>query len=182
MAIPTLNAVGFCAHYSSQGDWAFDFALELSKQHKIKLNVFHFLSDPYRPDEDTVSHLSDKERDKLAIEREKELRLYYDKRSGDYLDVGFRLCEHAEWVELHRCLLVREFQVLVLGYTETGVRFGRLPIEEFAESFVCPVVLVGPDSPDNIILNSRAAMMKSKLCLDNKNWQVINGVEKNLKS
>ena len=77
--------------------------------------------------------LSGAERAKLAIEREKELRLYYDRRAGDYLDVGFRLCEHAEWVELHRCLLVREFQVLVLGHIRTGVTFGRRPIEEFAD-------------------------------------------------
>jgi hypothetical protein len=182
MAIPTLNAVGFCAHYSQQGDWAFDYALELSRQHKVKLNVFHFLSDPYHPDDDSVGQLSRHERDKLAIEREKELRLYYDKRAGDYLDVGFRLCEHAEWVELHRCLIVREFQVLVLGYTKQGVNFGRNPIEKFAEAFICPVVLVGPDSPDHLHLNSRAEMISSKLCLENKNCQVINQAEKNIKT
>ena len=49
MTIPTFNAVGFCANYSKQGDWAFDFALQISQTHKVQLNVFHFLKDPYDP-------------------------------------------------------------------------------------------------------------------------------------
>jgi len=176
MAIPTFNAVGFCAHYSKQGDWAFDYALRLSQIHQIQLNVFHFLSDPYNAADDSVESLSETERAKLAIEREKELRLYYDKRAGDYLDVGFRLCEHAEWVELHRCLLVREFQVLVLGYVSGEAHFGKKPIEEFAESFICPVVLVGPDRQDRYHLNSRAVLIADSLGLDKEGWSSIKSI------
>ncbi|MCB2229800.1 universal stress protein [bacterium] len=173
MAIPTLNAVGFCAHYSDPGDWAFDYALQLSRAHQVRLNVFHFRSDPYDPDDTFADSLSDTERAKLAIEREKELRMYYDKRAGDYLEVGFRLCEHAEWVELHRCLVVREFQLLVLGYVEKDVSFGRRPIEEFADAFVCPVVLVGPDRPDQLHLNSRAELIIDKLGLQPGGWSLL---------
>lgn len=173
MAIPTLNAVGFCAHYSDQGDWAFDYALQLSRLHKIRLNVFHFLSDPYNPDDKSIDSTSGEERAQLAIERERELRLYYDKRAGDYLEVGFRLCEHAEWVELHRCLVVREFQVLVLGYVGSVANFGRRSLEEFAESFICPIVLVGPNRPDEFRLNSRASLIADKLGLRNKAWRPL---------
>lgn len=173
MAIPTLNAVGFCAHYSKAGDWAFDFALQLSRNHGVQLNVFHFLSDPYDPNDNLADVLSDEDRARLAIEREKELRLYYDKRAGDYLDVGFRLCEHAEWVELHRCLVVREFQVLVLGYVRRNASFGRRPIEAFADSFICPVILVGPDRPDQLHLNSRAQLIADKLGLESETWTGI---------
>ena len=173
MAIPTLNAVGFCAHYSKQGDWAFDFALQLSRNRRLKLNVFHFLSDPYAPSDDSIDRLTKEERARLAIEREKELRLYYDQRAGDYLNVGFRLCEHAEWVELHRCLVVREFQVLVLGYVGPGASFGRRSITEFAEAFVCPVVLVGPDRPDELHLNSQAQMILNGLQLEDAGWSPI---------
>ncbi len=173
MAIPTLNAVGFCAHYSDPGDWAFDYALRLSKEHQLKLNVFHFLSDPYNPDDHFADDLSKEERAKLAIEREKELRMYYDGRAGDYLDVGFRLCEHAEWVELHRCLVVREFQVLVLGYVGSKAMFGKRPIEEFAENFICPVVLVGPDHAYQYRLNSRAKIIIEKLGIKNQNWSLV---------
>ena len=173
MAIPTLNAVGFCAHYSDAGDWAFNYALHLSQRHKVKLNVFHFLADPYDPQGGAPVPASPVERARLAVEREKELRLYYDRRAGDYLDVGFRLCEHAEWVELHRCLVVREFQVLVLGYVRRGATFGRRPIEEFAEAFVCPVILVGPDRPDQFRLNSPARMIFDKLELPRDSCSLV---------
>jgi len=171
MAIPTFNAVGFCAHYSEPGDWAFNYALRLSRRRQVKLNVFHFLNDPYHPQKDRL--LSPAEQAKLAVEREKELRLYYDHMAGDYLEVGFRLCEHSEWTELHRCLVVREFQVLVLGYLRKGATFGRRPIEEFAGAFVCPVVLVGPDSPDQFHLNSPARMILDKLELESESWSLL---------
>lgn len=181
MAIPTLNAVGFCAHYSDQGDWAFDYALKLSKSHSLQLNVFHFLSDPYSNEDDTIEKMGPDERNRLAIKKEKELRMYYDDRAGDYLDVGFRLCEHAEWTELHRCLLVREFQVLVLGYIAKGIKFGRFPIEEFTEKFICPVVLIGPKGPNQIYLNSRAALMANKLGLDDIPWKRLTPNQPNIK-
>ncbi|MBD3401836.1 universal stress protein [candidate division GN15 bacterium] len=171
MAIPTLNAVGFCAHYSRQGDWAFDYALRLSRNHQLKLNVFHFLTDPYAVDDsDRVEQLSPEARARLAIEREKELRLYYDQRAGDYLEVGFRLCDNPEWVELHRCLVVREFQLLVLGYVGPDAYFGGRPITRFADSFVCPVVLVGPDDPRQFHLNSQAQLIAASLDLEGAGW------------
>jgi hypothetical protein len=163
MTIPTLNAVGFCAHYSPAGDWAFDYALGLSKRHGIQLNVFHFLVDPYDPDATPPRHLSRIELEALAVEKERELRLYYDDRAGDYLEVGFRLCEDNEWVELHRCLVEREFQILVLGYPGRDATFGRWPIEQFAERFACPVVLVGPTHPGELHLNSPAALVTDRL-------------------
>ncbi|MGD8362715.1 MAG: universal stress protein [Gemmatimonadota bacterium] len=165
MAIPTLNAVGFCAHYSEQGDWAFDYALELTRRHAIQLNVFHFLVDPYDPGAGPPAWLPADELEKLIVERERELRLYYDDRAGDYLEVGFRLCEDNEWLELHRCLVDREFQILVLGYPARDACFGGKPMEEFAESFVCPVVLVGPDDPRHFHLNEAAALISDKLGL-----------------
>ncbi len=174
MAIPTLNSVGFCAHYSEQGDWAFDFALKLSRNQSLQLNVFHFLTDPYADQLDDIDRLWPDERERLAIQKEKELRMYYEDRAGDYLNVGFRLCEHAEWTELHRCLLVHEFQVLVLAYITKGIKFGRYPIEEFAEKFIAPVVLIGPKSAEQIYLNSRAILIEDKLDLDRKQWKSLN--------
>jgi hypothetical protein len=173
MAIPTLNAVGFCAHYSDPGDWAFDYALRLARLHQVRLNVFHFLTDPYDPSDSHAASLSGAERAALAIERERDLRLYYDLRAGDYLDVGFRLCEHTEWVELHRCLVVREFQVLVLAHIREGATFGRHRIEEFAESFICPVILVGPQRPDQIRLNSPARLIVDKLGIESEAWALV---------
>ena len=171
MTIPTLNAVGFCAHYSEQGDWAFDYALELSRRHGIQLNVFHFLANPYDPDALPPRYLSPEDSSKLIVERERELRMYYDERAGDYLEVGFRLCEDNEWIELHRCLVDREFQILVLGYPAWDSQFAGKPMEEFAESFVCPVVLVGPDGPRQFHLNCAAGLISSKLGLPEGSWE-----------
>lgn len=173
MTVVTINAVGFCAHYSQEGDWAFDFALQLSRRREAPLHVFHFLSDPYDPTDDRAERMSPDERAKEAIAREKELRLYYDQRAGDYLKVGFRLCEDREWTELHRCLVIREFQVLVLGYVGPSAIFAGRPIEEFAHSFVSPVVLVGPNSSSELRLNSRAALIADKLGIPEGTWSLI---------
>jgi len=163
MTVLSVDAVGFCAHYSEVGDWAFDFALALSRRWSAPLKVFHFLSDPYNPDDHTAEELSTHERAKLAVQRERELRLYYDERAGDYLEVGFRLCEDPEWTELHRCLLIREFQVLVLGYVTPAATFAGRPIEDFAAAFVAPVALVGPTNRHELHVNPQAALLSDKL-------------------
>jgi hypothetical protein len=165
MTAVALNAVGFCAHYSQQGNWAFDYALRLSREKSLQLNVFHFLADPYDPEDATGKGMSREEKAHLSIELERELRMYYDELAGDYLEVGFRLCEDNEWTELHRCLLKREFQVLVLGYVNEDATFGGKPILEFANEFVSPVVLVGPNYPDEFYLNGAAALISDKLGL-----------------
>ncbi len=173
MTVPAINAVGFCAHYSRQGDWAFEYAVQLAQRRHKKLNVFHFLADPYDPfDEGPVNFSSRQYRDFL-IEREKELRLYYDARLGDYLEVGFRLCEDKEWTELHRCLYDREFQVLVLGCPDEDASFAGRPIREFASSFACPLIMVGPDSPETIHLNAPAALLADTFGLNDEPWQRV---------
>jgi hypothetical protein len=173
MTQTTINAVGFCAHYSTQGDWAFEFALDLARRGEHRLNVFHFLADPYDPSDHTGELLSPSAKATLAVAQERELRLYYDERGGDYLDIGFRLCEDPEWTELHRCLTRREFQVLVLAYPEPGATFAGKPLEEFAHSFVCPVVLVGPGSPGEIRLNRPARLLGDSLGIGPRDFELV---------
>ena len=176
MTIPRIESVGFCAHYSEQGDWAFDYALELCRQGGLRLNVFHFLSSPYEPDDGRMKQLPPDELERIAVERERELRLYYDQKAGDYLEVGFRLCYDDSWTELHRCLMIQEFQLLVLAVPEDGCRFSRHAIEEWAETFISPVVLMGPDRPEQFRLNSRAALLVDRLGIPEGQWSVIQGV------
>jgi len=171
-----IESVGFCAHYCPQGDWAFEFALRLARAHGLRLNIFHFIVDPYDPDARVPQALSAEDRARRAIQLERELRMYYDARLGDYLDAGFRLCEDPEWTELHRCLTKREFQVLVLGYPLYLATFGGVPIEKFVTHFVCPVVLVGPSSPLEIHLNQPAALIADKLTLGGKRYSVLQAV------
>lgn len=176
MTIPTLNAVGFCAHYSEQGDWAFEYALRLARLYEVPLNVFHFLADPYDPGAEAPDGLSRSERADLIIRKERELRMYYDQLAEDYLDVGFRLCEDNEWSELHRCLLIREFQILVLAYPEWNATFAGRDLEDFADAFVCPVVLVGPVRRAQYHLNRPAALLAGQLDLEGS-WTELALVE-----
>ena len=139
----------------------------------MPLKVFHFLTDPYDPLAVPPTGVPREETRRLAVQKERELRLYYDARAGDYLNVGFRLCEDNSWRELHRCLLVREFQVLVLGYVAPDAHFAGKPLQTFADSFVCPVVLVGPDDARQFRLNGAAALVSDKLRLPAGSWERI---------
>jgi len=173
VAIPTLNAIGFCAHYSEEGDWAFHYALRLARLLRIRLNVFHFLTDPYDPEAVRPNFAPREELNRVIAARERELRMYYEERAGDYLDVGFRLCEDNEWLELHRCLVDDEFQALVLGFAGSEATFSGKPIAEFACSFICPVVLVGPDSPTQFQVNEAAALLGHKMGFKEGSWEKI---------
>jgi len=61
----------------------------------------------------------------------------------------------------------------VLGYAEPSATFAGRPIEEFAHSFVSPVVLVGPHGPDELRFNSRAALIADKLGIPEGTWSLI---------
>jgi hypothetical protein len=176
MTIPRIEAVGFCANFSDPGDWAFRYALKLAESNGFQLNVFHFLSDPYDPCDDTEQRYTRSELSRLACERERDLRMYYDELAGEYLEVGFRLCFDDSWRELHRCLAGHEFQILVLANPGPGTVFSGKPIEKFADSFVCPVVLVGPDRPDQFSLNSRAALLVDRFDIPSGKWNRIESV------
>ena len=173
MTVPRISAVGFCAHYSPTGDRAFQFALEIAREHEKQLNVFHFLIDPYDPEPARPDRYTRQDLSQLVLERERELRLYYDEMAGDFLEIGFRLCYDDSWRELHRCLAHREFQMLVLAKPEADSWFCRHPIDTFAEHFVCPVVLVDADEASPLRLNSTAALVAEKLHLPAVGWEPI---------
>jgi hypothetical protein len=173
VTILAIRSVGFCAHYSGPGDWAFSLALAIARSRGLRLNIFHFLADPYAKQAAVPATLSKAARVQSLIERERELRTYYDARLGDYLKAGFRLCEQRSWAELHRCFSKREFQVLVLARPSIDAFFGGVPLEEFAGCFVCPVVLVGPSHPGELCLNPPAALLSAQLDLASSDYRVL---------
>jgi len=178
MTTLSIDTVGLCAHFSPQGDWAFEFALTLARRREVQLNIFHFLADPFDPTDRTGRYLQPDDRARLIIERERDLRFRYEDRLGDYLLAGFRLCEENEWKELHQCLTKREFQVLVMPWPDPDSSFGARPIADFVDAFVCPVVTVGPDSPYDLVLNRPAAHIASQLGLAPGGWTVVGGDSK----
>ncbi len=166
MTTPRIEGVGVVTHYSTQGDWAFDTAFQIAKSLGAQLNVYHFMTSPYESPLG-ISPSMVPSRDfcpKALAKAERFLREHYDERLGDYLNVGFRLCANGRHNrELRRCLMRKEWQILILPYTETGANFGGMPIEEFAYRFISPLMLVGPDDPRQIRVNAAAMLVKDWL-------------------
>lgn len=174
-----MNGIGLCAIFARQGDWAFDYALSLARHHKTKLNIFHFLDSPYTLRRDVV--FVDAEKTKTAqvtpdliAKKDKEMRETYEERLGDYVEVGFRLCEGNDEYELRKCFKKGDYEVLVIGYKEKGAAFGgTTTIEEFAAKFKGPIILLGPDSADSFYINEHARMRLDDLLIPNGNWKLI---------
>ncbi len=167
MTTPGIKAIGYCVNYSKQGEWAFSLALDLARRNGLQLNIFCFVSDPYdKGDDKQPPHAAVDEAS--LIEMEKLMRLHYDERLGDYLDAGFRLCRENEWTELHRCLCKHEFQLLVLARPTLEATFGDRLLTRFAQDFVCPVVLVGPDAETDLVFNDPARLMAYRLGWDDE--------------
>lgn len=168
MTVQAIRGVGYCARMTRSGDWAFDYSLELALRHDVRLDIFFFPTPPSRPHaprgrSGEMAELPDEQK----VQMEKDVRLYYDEMLGDFVNVGFRLCEGDEDPELRRCLLVRkEYDVLVLAYEGFHCRFGSRSIEEFAESMPCPTVLVGPERPGQYFVNSPAGLSLDRLGLE----------------
>jgi len=162
-----VNDVGFCAEFSRQGDWAFEYALSVARSAGRGLKVFYVPGLTW--DEPDVPKLAPHEIDAL----DRRVREYYDPRLGDFTDVGFRICEGLADAELHRCMMHQEYQVLVLPYRDFGIRFAGRTIEEFAYGFGGPVVLVGPERPKQFMVNPSAALLSLQLNLDQGEWTVL---------
>lgn len=174
-----MHGVGLCAIFSRQGDWAFDYALTLARKHNTKLNVFHFLESPYAYRRDVV--FVDEKKEKTAVvspeliaEKDKELRLNYDDRLGDYTEVGFRLCEGSDEWELKKCFKRGDYEVLVIGYQGKNADFGgTTTIEKFASKFKGAVVLIGPDSPDQYYVNAKGRELLEQLDIPDGKWKAL---------
>ncbi len=168
MTTPRVTKIGLVAHYSPQGDWAFDAALQMARTRQATLNVFQFLESPYEAPLDLPpSQVSTREfDDKILIDADRRLREYYDDSLGEFVDVGFRVCESGRHnLELRQCLKRREFELLIVPYLEYGSTFGNMPVEEFAYRFNAPVMLVGPELAQQYHLNPSAEVISKTLYL-----------------
>lgn len=168
MTTPRIEGVGVVTHYSPQGDWAFDTAFHIAGSFNAQLNVYHFMTSPYESPLGVAPSMAPSQEycPKALVDAERFLREHYEERLGDYLNVGFRLCDNGRHNrELRRCLMRKEWQLLVLPYTEPGANFGGLPIEEFAYRFISPVMLVGPGHASQLHLNASAWLVRDSLML-----------------
>ncbi|MCU0728268.1 MAG: universal stress protein [Planctomycetes bacterium] len=177
MTVLSFRNIGLCAQYSPTGDRALRYALGLARHHGVQLNIFSFLHDPFTGTFGAEPELAPADRERRLVQADQALREYYDGRLGDALDVGFRVCEGSENVELRRCLKRGEYQILVMPYLDRGGRFGDLPIEEFAMRFLAPVVLVGRGRRVRYYLNPQAVILGDKLNLFKGSWRPLHSVD-----
>ena len=159
--------IGLCAEFSPQGDWAFDCALSLAQSMDLGLRVFGVADMAW--DKAQPRALSSEET--IALDRR--LREYYDERLGDFVEAGFRVCEGVVNRELRSCLVEREYQMLVLAYRSAGAIFAGRSIEEFAISLPFPVVLAGPERPDQLFANPPALLLSQQHQTQQGDWAPI---------
>ena len=176
-----IEKVGLIAHFSEQGDRAFNAAFECAREKNLQLNTFHFMLSSFEMPQDRAPMdvpapvISDAE----MIAEERKLREYYDNRLGDYVNAGFKVCESVRHnFELRSCLMKQDFNILFVPYLYRGVPFGNMPIEEFAYRFQAPVVLVGPDADYEFHLNPPAQVAADRAPICDHPWVLIEKPEK----
>ena len=162
MTTPRIDSIGLIAHYSEVGDWAFESALRMARARPARLNVFHFLESPYGvPLDQPPASVQPKHYDEqFLVRKDRELRERWEDRLGDFVEIGYRVCEDVRHnLELRRCLMKKEYQILIVPYVSPDASFGNMPIEEFAYRYTAPLMLVGPDRPDQCALNPPAVIL-----------------------
>ncbi len=172
-----IDKIGLVANFSEVGNWAFDLAFHLSKTHSYQLNIFNFAESPY-----TISASLDPSKCSLnpeidikkQINSEKKMREYYESLLGDFVDVGFKVCNsHRHNLELRHCLKKKDYQLLIIPYIKQGISFGNMPLEEFAYRFISPIILVGPDHPQEYHINEQAGLIIEELEIPTRQWSRI---------
>ena len=101
MTTVNIRDVGLCADFSTQGNWAFDYAFSIAQSLGLGLRVF------YVPDFAWESHQLRKLTADEVVMLDRRVREYYEPRLGDYDDVGFRICEGFTVRELRRWPVLR---------------------------------------------------------------------------
>ena len=177
MTTPRVEKIALVSHFSEVGDWAFDAALQMGRVRQTALNIYYFLESPFEvPRNVAPADLDVAEYDEpTLVAREREVREHFEDRLGEFVEVGFRVCPTGRHnLELRRCLLRREYQLLIIPYLRHGVGFGNMPLEEFAYRFAAPVLLVGPERPNEYRFNPFAGVVHGSAHLVYGPWQAIN--------
>jgi len=176
-----MKKIGLCTHFTQTDAWAFDYALGLARRHDWQLTICHWLNSPYSLRRDMVyPSLQDQEQlqpvtPALLTKLELELRQYYEPKLGDFTQIAFKLCEGMYQVELVRCLRQNLLDLVIMGYQvpEDQTVSSEQGQESFALHLPYPIVIVGPDSRDQFIINAAAEKWLGELGLPDGSWRVI---------
>jgi hypothetical protein len=176
-----MKTIGLCTHFSQTDEWAFTYALRLARSHDWQLNICHWLNSPYSLRRDVIypdlleAGRAEPLTPALLTKLELQLRQYYDARLGDFEQAAFKLCEGLYQVELVRCFRQHLLDLVVMGYqtpSEQDVS-SEQPLEDFALRTDYPLVIVGPQSPDQYLINPPAFQWLDDLLLPEGSWKLI---------
>jgi hypothetical protein len=175
-----MKKIGLCTHFSQTDEWAFNFALDLVRRQGWQLTICHWLNSPYSLRRDMVypSLSEDGEPQpitpELLTKLELELRQYFEPKLGNFTDVAFKLCEGMYQVELTRCFRQNLLDLVVLGYPPNDLTTSaEQPLEDFAAHLNYPLVIVGPDKPDQFLVNHAVQDWLDELQLPENRWNAI---------
>lgn len=176
-----MKTIGFCTHFTQTDEWAFDYALSLAHARNWKLTICHWLHSPYSLRRDMV--YPDFKRagrvqpitPALLTSLELKLREYYEPLLGDFTNVAFKLCEGLYQVELTRCLRQNLLDLVVMGYQLPTSEDASVeqPLVTFAQHLPYPMLLIGPQRPDQFWLNAAAYDLIHDLNLAEGHWQLL---------
>jgi hypothetical protein len=176
-----MKTIGFCTHFTQTDEWAFDYALSLARARGWQLTICHWLHSPYSLRRDMVYPYLKRigqvqpVTPALLTALELELRECYEPLLGDFTNVAFKLCEGHYQVELRRCLRQNLLDLVVMGYqTPTSEdASAEQPLVTFAQHLPYPILLVGPQRPDQFWLNAAAHHLLNDLNLPEGSWQLL---------
>lgn len=176
-----MKVVGLCTHFTVTDEWAFDYALALVREKHLQLNICHWLESPYQIRRDLVYDDLFNHKQVVPVtpeilnSLELKLREYYEPKLGAFTDVAFKLCEGTYQVELIRCFRQNFLDLVVIGYQEpaAAATSAEQPLDLFAMSLPYPVIIVGKDGPETLLLNHAAVQMRDVLALPAGRWQVL---------
>lgn len=173
-----MKTIGLCTHFTPTDEWAFTYALNLARTHDWQLTICHWLNSPYSLRRDMV--YTDLENTSqvqpvtpaLLTRLEYQLRQYYDAKLGDFTQVAFKLCEGLYQVELVRCFRQHLLDLVLMGYQlpDDRAASGEQSLESFALQLPYPLVIVGPDRPEQFWLNPAALTCLDDLQLPAGSW------------
>jgi hypothetical protein len=175
-----MKKIGLCTHFSQTDEWAFNFALELVRRNDWQLTICHWLNSPYSLRRDMVYptlHEGGEPQpvtSQLLTQLELELRQHFESKLGDFTNVAFKLCEGMYQVELTRCFHQNLLDLVVIGYQpDEQATSAEQPLVAFAAQLDHPLVIVGPEKPDEFLLNEAARSWVDELHLVDGSWKII---------
>jgi hypothetical protein len=175
-----VKKIGLCTHFSQSDQWAFDFALELVRRNDWQLTICHWLDSPYSLRRDIVYPTLRQEGEpqpvtpRLLTQLELELRQHFEPKLGDFTNVAFKLCEGMYQVELTRCFRQNLLDLVVIGsQRDEQMISAEQPLVDFAAQLNHPLVIVGPQSPDQFLLNPAAQSWLDEMKLPEGCWQIL---------